>query len=110
MKIDEKLIPPCPDPNKDGLIWKNVSDDIKLVNGRANPWGWSYYEMEWEGENFGQIISGSPEITGKNWQMIKVTDPSDGLEHVFFFKGLTTLEWDAIEFLNESKSGEGEKV
>jgi hypothetical protein len=96
MRIDNALVPPCPDPSKDGLIWKNVSDEIELKDGKANPSGWSFYRMEWKSETVGVINSGSPEITGKDWQMTSVVDPSDDLKHVFFFKGLSQEDWDAI--------------
>lgn len=98
-KILPELIPVCPDPSKDGLMWKNVSDEIKLKDGKANPWGWSYYRMEWNGETVGDINSGYPEVTGKDWQMANVIDPSDNLKHYFFFKGMTQEDWDAVEFL-----------
>lgn len=98
-KINDELIPTCPDPKKDGLVWKNVSNEIKLLDPKANPFGWSQYRMEWKGETVGWLESGSPDITGKNWQMAQVRDPIDGINHVFFFKGMIQEDWDAIEYL-----------
>lgn len=94
-------IPECPDPFKDALIWRNVSDDIELKDGKANPFGWSYYRMEWKKETVGYIHAGYPELEGKNWQMTKVVDPEDNLTHYFFFKGLTADEWDAVEHVEK---------
>lgn len=101
MKLSSELISQCPNPTQDGLIWKNVSDEIKLEDGKANPCGWSYYRLEWKGETVGHLNSGTPEIIGKNWQMTDIVDPSDGLHHVFFFKGMTKDDWDAIEFMKK---------
>lgn len=86
-KINKELIPDCPEPNKDGLIWKNVSDEIELKDGRGNPFDWSQYQIVWKGENVGWLESGYPIISGKNWQLAEVVDPLDGITHVFFFKG-----------------------
>ncbi len=77
----------------------DISDEITLKDGKANPWGWSYYRMDWNGEKIGDLNSGCPEITADNIQMAEVTDPSDNIKHVFFFKGLNQDEWDALDFL-----------
>lgn len=101
IELNKKLIPSCPDPNKDGLIWKDISNEIKLTNQKANPFGWSQSTMVWNHERVGFIESGSPRITGENYQMVEIKDPSDGINHVFFFKGMIKEDWDAISYLNE---------
>ena len=42
--------------------WEDVeiSDEIELVNGKANPFGWSQYEIHYGGERIGWLESGCP--------------------------------------------------
>lgn len=99
-KLPDSLIPKVPEPNKDGLIWRDVSNEIKLKDGKGNPYGWSYYRMEWNGETVGHINSGSPSISGENWQMVESVDPVDKMTHFFFFKGMFKSDWEAVDFVN----------
>lgn len=39
---------------------KDISDDVSLENGKANPFGWSQYEVHHEGKRIGWIESGHP--------------------------------------------------
>ena len=102
-RLAKELQPRCPDPNKDGLVWRDISDQIELKDGKANPFGWSQYRMEWNGETLGWLESGSPSITAENIQMAEFVDPSDKLKHVFFFKGMSQDDWEAVEFVKAQK-------
>ena len=45
----------------------DISNQVKLTNGKANPWGWSQYTIEYRGKVIGFIESGLPDITDKNY-------------------------------------------
>jgi len=37
-----------------------ISDEVSLENGKANPFGWSQYEIHYEGQKIGWLESGRP--------------------------------------------------
>ncbi len=37
-----------------------ISDDVTLENGKANPFGWSQYEIHYDGKRIGWIENGEP--------------------------------------------------
>lgn len=39
---------------------KDISDDCSLQNGKSNPFGWSQYEVHYQGKRIGWIESGYP--------------------------------------------------
>jgi len=47
---------------------KDVSDEIELKNGRANPWGWSSHDIYHKGGKIGTLYCGFPEIKHPHYQ------------------------------------------
>lgn len=41
-------------------LGRDVSQEIELKNGKANPFGWSQYEVHHEGKMIGWLESGDP--------------------------------------------------
>lgn len=41
---------------------REVSDEIKMINGKSLPGGWSSYQMEHNGEVIGSVYCGFPEL------------------------------------------------
>jgi hypothetical protein len=59
--------------NKEGI---DISDEIKLGEGKANPFGWSQYKILYNGEEIGWFENGEPKlITGYTWFIISSNDP-----------------------------------
>lgn len=42
------------------ISWMDISDDIELRNGKANPFGWSQSEIFYKDESIGWLYCGEP--------------------------------------------------
>ena len=56
------------------LLGQDVSNEIELVNGRGNPWGWSQHELHHRGQPIGWIECGKPDITRPEYSAEIVSD------------------------------------
>jgi len=70
---------------------RNVSNEVELRNGKANPFGWSYYELWHAGQKIGEIYCGEPKITDSDYRHECVQSDDGNIQLVIYLKG-TAIE------------------
>ena len=55
---------------------RDVSNEIKLENGKGNPFGWSQHEIHHDGQLIGWLESGEPMnfIDGYSFEVVRETE------------------------------------
>jgi hypothetical protein len=82
----------------DEIIWRDVSDEIETKNGKANPFGWSQYEVHHRGKRIGWLESGYPMDFLSDYKF-EVKEIAPNTDKLFVSEGHLKEDWDAIDFM-----------
>lgn len=85
----------------DEIIWKDISNELKFKNAKANPFGWSSEEIWHDGKQIGSLYCGAVHVDQTDYRFTEKAemDGEQKVRRITFERGMTQLDWDGVEHL-----------